>query len=162
MFTPFSSPRYLTGMSPWSWYCATTTSKRPFRAAGVNALRAGCRNGGGDNADFLVAKEAAFAGMRIESRDRDAGMGDTQGAATLVGEADRGHLRWEIRPADRIGERAVDRHQNGADVVIGEHHRHAHRAASVREDFRVAGIGKSGLSQCFLVDWCRDNSSDCT
>ena len=80
----------------------------------------------------------------------------------LVGEADCGHLRWEIRPADRVGERAVDRHQNGTDVVIGEHHRHVHRAASVCEDFRVAGVGKPGLSQCFLVDWCRDNSSDRT
>jgi hypothetical protein len=32
-FTPFSTPRYFTGIRPWSWYIATTTSNSPRRAA---------------------------------------------------------------------------------------------------------------------------------
>ena len=42
-FTPESTPRYLIGINPWSWYIATTTSNSPSRSA---LLRDGVRDSG--------------------------------------------------------------------------------------------------------------------
>jgi hypothetical protein len=70
-FTPFSTPRYFTGIRPWSWYIATTTSNSPLaawarahehgvgreRAAGVDALGARGLDGRRDDLELLAAEQ---------------------------------------------------------------------------------------------------------
>jgi large conductance mechanosensitive channel len=43
-FTPLSTPRYFTGIRPWSWYIATTTSNSPAprRGARMNTVSGAC------------------------------------------------------------------------------------------------------------------------
>ena len=49
--------RYLTGIRPWSWYCATTTSKRPWRAC-MNRIA-----GPGPLASMLAPRASMAGGM---------------------------------------------------------------------------------------------------
>ena len=104
-FTPCSTPRYFTGIRPWSWVIATTTSNSPgwpgaLRArmktvSGANGPLASMpfgargRDRRRDDAQLLVAEEAALAGMRIEAGDGDPRRGLTRARRRCGGDADR-------------------------------------------------------------------------
>ena len=107
--TPCSTPRYFTGIRPWSCVIATTRSNSPgwpgaLRArmntvSGANgplrvdALGARRRDRRRDDAHLLVAEQAALAGMRVEAGDRDARAGWPQRGARRVRDADRRRAR---------------------------------------------------------------------
>lgn len=159
MFTPFSSPRYLTGIRPLIVVLRHDHIEPALPRlhedgiagpgpADIHPLGAG----GGDDARFFIAKQPTFASMRVQTRNRDTRSGDAKRAYTLMRQPDRGHLGRKIGTADCLDQRTVDRNQNGADLVIGQHHRHPLRPAKIGEDLGMAGIGKTCRSQRFFVD----------
>ena len=129
-------------------------------ATGVDALGAGRLDRRPDDPDFFVAEETTFAGMGVEPCDRNARRRDPKGLAALMCEPDRRHLRIEIRLVDGLAQRRVDRDENRADIVVGQHHRNALRATIVGEDFGVPGIANARACHRFLVDRRGDDAAD--
>ena len=103
--TPSSTPRYLTGIRPWSCVIATTTSNSPgwpsaWRArmntvSGANGPRASMpsaarrRDGRRDDPDLLVAEQAALAGVRVQAGDGDPRHARDEAACRRVRDAQR-------------------------------------------------------------------------
>ena len=144
--TPRSTPRYFTGIRPWSWVIATTRSNSPgwsgaLRArmktvsgaygplASMPSARAAA-TAGAMTRRFLVAEQAALAGVRVEAGDGDARPRQAQAQRRRVGDADRLEHRVEGDRVDRLAQRQVDRHQHRAQLVVGQHHAHRRRAAA--------------------------------
>ena len=139
-FTPCSTPRYLTGIRPWSCVIATTRSNSPgwpgaWRArmktvSGANGPLASMpcgtrrRDRRRDEALLLVAEQPALAGMRVQPGHGDARPRLAPGAQRLVGDADRLQHRIEAHQLDRAAQRHVDAHQHHAQFVVGQHHAH--------------------------------------
>ena len=163
MFTPFSSPRYLTGIRPLIVVLRHDHIEPALPrlhedgiagqgSTDIHPLGTGGGDGGGDDARFFIAKQPTFASMRVQARNRDTRSGDAKRACTLMCQPDRGHLGRKIGTADRLNQRTVDCDQNCADLIIGQHHRHPLRPAEIGEDLGMAGIAKTRRSQRFLVD----------
>ena len=100
------------------------------RAARVDAFGARRLHRRGDDAQLLVAEQAALAGVRIEPGDGDARLAPPRtGALRRAAIADRLEDRVEGDRLDRLAQRHVDRHQHGAQLVVGQHHAHRRRRA---------------------------------
>ena len=69
-----------------------------------------------------------------------------------MGQPDRIHLRGKIAPADCLGQRTVDGHQNGADILVRQHHCHAPATAVFGQNLGVPRISVACGGQGRLVD----------
>jgi hypothetical protein len=87
--------QYLTGIRPWSWYIAITTSNAPWRAR-MNTVSGACGpltsspsaracHRGRDLLDFLASEQAALARVRVEAGHRDARGGRARAARQMAG-----------------------------------------------------------------------------
>ena len=171
--TPCSTPRYLTGIRPWSWVIATTRSNSPgwpgaWRArmntvSGANGPRASmpsaraAATAGAMMRDLLVAEQPAFAGMRVQPGHRDARRAPgPRRAARAVGDAQRLQHGVEVDRVDGAAQRQVDGHQHHAQLVVGQHHAHRRRrrrrGASACSISVWPGKGHAGGGQRLLVD----------
>ena len=129
-------------------------------AAGVDALGAGLGDGRLDDLDFLAAELAAFAGVRIQARDRHARPRDAHLATGPVGQAQRAQLGLGRDARDDVGQRHVDGHQQHAQLVIGQHHGEVRRAGAFGQDLGMAGIVDAGQVHGMLVQWRGDDGAD--
>ena len=171
--TPCSTPRYLTGISPWSCVIATTRSNSPGCAG---AWRARMNTVSGANGPLRV--DALGARRRDRRRDdarsprrrtarprRHAGSARPPRCAARLAPARRaargrcGSSRSTASKrhrVDRTAQRQVDRDQHRAQLVVGQHHAHRRRRAAGRgqrlQHLGVAGIGHAGRGQRLLVD----------
>ena len=82
------------------------------------------RDGRFDDLDFLAAKGAAFARMRVEPGNREARIGDPEIAleAAQHGSAARFDQR-SGQLGDDVGKRQMSRGGNGSQGRPGQHHR---------------------------------------
>ena len=128
-------------------------------AAGGYALGHGGSNGRGDDELFLVAEEAALAGMRVQPRHRNARLTQPPRGRRPVGDAQRLQHGVESHGLDGPAQRQVDGDQHDAQLIVGQHHAHGrwlgpHAGCSGQglQHLGVPRIEHAGCSQGFLVD----------
>ena len=162
MLTPWSRPRYLTGIRPWSWYCATTTSKRPWRACMKTVSP-----GQGPLASMPSSRAASMAGrmMRASSSPNSP---PSPACGFRPATATRGAATPSARPpwcASRMADICASKSARSmawrseqwmvtstvamtslASIMA------TRRAAAVGQDLGVPGIGHAGGGQRLLVD----------
>ena len=68
--TPFSTPRYFTGIRPWSWYMAITTSNSPARCGVLRARMNTVSGAKGPCTSSPSPRAAAMAGAITSSSSR--------------------------------------------------------------------------------------------
>ena len=117
-----------------------------MRAAGVDAARAQCGNGGGDDARILVAHAAFLAGVGIERSNGQARIGNAEIA--LQRRRDHQGAPLDQRGCDQRGHRCqrdMDSQRHGAQAGAGEHHHTVRRSetAGLGDKFGLAGMGKA-------------------
>ena len=114
------------------------------RTLGVDAFGTRGMHRRGDEANLLVAEQAALTGMWIEPGHGDARRDLAPGRRTVVGNAHGLQYGVEIEHLDRPPQRHMDGHQHHPQLVIGQHH--AHR--------RAAGHGLQHLGMAWKMDAC--------
>ena len=132
-------------------------------AAGIDAFGARGLHGRRDEETLFVAKEPAFASMRVEPGHGDARRLDAERNQRLLRDAQRLPDRVEAQRVDGVAQREVDRHQHHPQLVIGQHHAHWRQRATLRgqglQHFRVPWEGDACCRQRFFVDRCGDDRS---
>ena len=111
----------------------------------------------GDETDFLIAEEPAFAGMRVEARHSDARPRLAPGRRGLVRDLNRLQHGVEGHGIDGLAQRDMDADQHHAQLLVRQHHAHRRRRAARRgsqglQHLGMAGVRDTGGGQRLLVD----------
>ena len=162
----------LTGMSPWSWYMATTPSKRPVRGVPEDRVGregpldepaglAGHGDGRLDDPLLLVAEQAVLAGVGVEAADGDPRVLDAEPLAQGVGhQVDRLEHAADGERVAQVEQRLVDAGQGHPQLAADEHHRDPVGLEGVAELLGVAGEAVAGHVPAFLADRGGDDGLD--
>jgi len=137
---------------------------RRKRAFGADAQALRLRHGRADDLQFLGAEQAAFTGMRIQPRHRQARLLDAPAAQGFMGDLQRLQHGLEGHGLDGLPQRLVDGDQHHAQFVVGQHHAHRRRRLARRRRQRlqhlgVAGEADAGSRQRLLVDGRGDDGA---
>ncbi len=107
---------------------------------GVDAVAGGDLDGGGDDAGFFVAEEAALAGVGVQAADGDAGALDSEPAAGVVSEVDGVEDPADGEDIAHLHEGEVGGGEDDAEVLADEHHGVAFDGEAGGEQVGVAGV----------------------
>ena len=125
---------------------------RGQRSLGADAARLHPRDRGSDDAQFLVAKVAAFPRVRVQATHGDARRRDCPPARQIARQNRR-------RLAQRVGgngvahgpERQVGGGERHAQLARGQHHHHARAVRALCEKFGVTAEAHAGVVDHSLV-----------
>ena len=103
-------------------------------------------------ARFLVAKQPAFPGVRVEPRHRDARAGDAQRARRTVGQVDNLLYPGLRHPTNGFFQRDVRGDVHHAQARPGQKHAHLLRAGALGQQLGMAGKMETGQVHSRLVE----------
>lgn len=131
------------------------------RADQVEAFATQALEAGFDHLDLFPAQVTAFAGVRVESADQDARMGDAELVAQVGVEdaRDPGQALVANGVGD-LAQRQVGGRQGNAQASSGQHHHHLGGVGEVGEEFGMAGKGDAGFVDHALVHRCGDHPGE--
>lgn len=114
-------------------------------------------DGGGDDADFFVAKGTVFPGVGVESGDGDARLGDTSAFQKIGGEQTGAHDAIDAEERGDGGECFMDRGQADGQGGTGEQHAEVSDTECVGKILSLAREGETEGLEGLLGDWTGDN-----
>jgi len=130
------------------------------RAVDFHASRARLVHRGPQHAGLLGPEQPLLAGVRIQSRERDARARDAEARQLARGQVDDfGKERRREQPG-HIRERDVHRREDDLQRVGPEHHGDAGRVREVRQQVRVPLPLEPRTREPQLVDRCRGDRGD--
>ena len=136
--------------------CTHEDSVGRIGAAGIDAFGARGLHGRRDEETLFVAKEPAFASMRVEPGHGDARRLDAERNQRLLRDAQRLPDRVEAQRVDGVAQREVDRHQHHPQLVVGQHHAHWRQRAALRgQGLQHLGVARKCATCCsqrFFMD----------